>query len=167
MPRDQLRALIAQRIDANRETIRGEILTLPRLVIYDTANQSLPVVDVLLAGVVIVSAVPIAANNHELLYALPGSPVRVQRSATGRLEVVGLDKRGIGNTYTYTVSMTPLTATSSMTVFVITSGATSGFTTRVLTYGQLASATSGGYGTTPYGAMGLFNAAGSLVNLVA
>ena len=166
MPRDLLRQLLAERITAQHDTIRGEILTNPRLTIYDTANQAMHVADVMLTGATIVSSVPIAANNQDLLYATAGSPVRLRRSASGRLEIVGLDKRGIGNTYNYTVSMTLLTSISALTAIIVTSGATSGFSTRALTYGELASATSGGYGTTPYGAWALVNGAGSIVNIV-
>ena len=167
MPRDLFRALIAERIAANQTTLRGQILTIPRSVIYGTVSQFLPVVDVLIAGGVIISSVPIAANNQVLLYATAGSPVRLLRSPSGRVEVVGLDKRGIGNTYAYSVNMTPFTSTSGSMDISITSGATIGFSTRILNYGELASATSGGYGTTPYGAWALVNASGAIVNILA
>ena len=166
MPRDLLRQLLHERIDANRDTLRGQILTMPRFIPYDAGTAYMPVCDVLLEGTTIVSAVPIAAANQELRYATIGSPVRLSRSSTGRVEVIGLDKRGIGNVYNYTVSLTPLTTLSAAVGIVVTSGATSGFSSRILTYGELASATTGGYGETPYGAWALTQADGTIINVI-
>ena len=108
-------------------------------------------------GIVLVCNVPVAANNKVMEHAALGSPVRLKRTRTGRLEIVGLDKRVPGTLYNYTVAIS---------TGVVTSGNVSAVSGRTLTYGELASATSAGYGATPYGAIGVFNGSSTLLMLV-
>jgi hypothetical protein len=104
VPRDLLRLLFDERVKARQERLHAELLTRVTLTVFGTNAVPMPCADVLLSTTIL-SAVPVADANHELLYAQPGSPVDLRRSATGRLEIVGLSKRGRGNVHTFTVAV--------------------------------------------------------------
>ena len=127
---------------------------------YDTTGALMPVAHVSMntpTGIVLVCNVPVAANNQELRHAALGSPVRMKRSRTGRLEIIGLDKRAPGTVYNYTMALS---------TGALTSGNVSALSARPLTYDELQSATSLGYGQTPYGAVGILNASNTLITFV-
>jgi len=108
-------------------------------------------------GVVFMSHIPIAANNKELGHAALGSPIRLKRSRSGRVEIIGLDKRTPGDIQNYTLNISTM---------VTTSGNVSGFSAYPLTYIQLTSFTSVGYGQTPFGAVGMFDPTGNFIAFV-
>ena len=160
MPKDLLRILLAEHTRANQEDMVGQIMSRVRLLPYDSMGGLMPVAHVVLntpTGIVLICNVPVAANNKVMEHAALGSPVRLKRSRTGRLEIVGLDKRAPGTLFNYTVAIS---------TGVLTSGNVSAVSGRALTYGELASATSFGYGQTPYGALGVFNGSSTLLMLV-
>jgi len=147
--------LLQERWQGQLQEFDGEILTRPTLTVFDTAGQLMPAADVRISSTII-SAVPISDNSHDVLYAQPGTPVRVRKSPEGRLEITGLSKRGYGAVFQ-----------KNMTIYTghIMSGTTINFTASQATLGELASATSGGFGETPLNAMLVRNAAGSVVAL--
>lgn len=171
MPRDFFRQLFDERVKAREGKIIGETLSKFKLVPFDNAATLMHVADIKISTS-IVSAVPLATNNRELLYAAIGTPVEMARSPSGRLEVVGLSKRGYKQTYCYTMSIPVLTpdcsdAGSSLTAGVVTFVSGVGFSQRGTTLGELASATSGGFGETPFGAIVLLDADGNILNVIA
>ena len=153
--RDLLRIYFAERAASVENVYHGELISPIRLLAFGTNAVLMPVADVRLSAAIL-SAVPVADNNHELLYALPGTPVDLRRSATGRLEIVGLSKRGTGDVQQYTMVVS---------TGVITSMTTIGWTLCPITLGGLASATSGGFDVTPLEALGLCFANGTLILL--
>lgn len=159
MPRDLLRVLLQESARAEQSDMTGQIMSVVTLLPYDTTGALMPVAHVALntpTGIMLVCHVPVAANNQELRHAALGSPVRLKRSRTGRIEIIGLDKRAPGTLYNYTLNISTA---------ALTSGNVSALSARPLTYGELASATSAGYGDTPFGATGIFNQSGTLLTL--
>ena len=149
--RDQFRILLQEHTRAEKTEITGQVVSQVTLLPYDTNGELMPCVHVSVnmpSGVHIISSVPIAANNLVLQHVGLGSPVILKRSRTGRVEVVGLDKRTPGAIYNYKF----VVSTGSMI-----SGNVSGYRPLVLNYAQLASFTSIGYGQTPFGATALFD----------
>ena len=160
MPKDLLRILLQEHTRATEHEMTGQIMSPVTLLPYDNMGRLMPVAHVTMntpTGIVLICNVPVAANNQVMQHAALGSPVRLKRSRSGRLEIVGLDKRTPGTLYNYTLAIS---------TGLLTSGNVSGINTRTLTYGELASATSGGYGQTPYGAIGIFNGSSTLMTLV-
>lgn len=171
MPRDLLRRLFDERDAAHKKEIHGEMISRFIFNPFDPAGTLMATADVRISGS-IVSAVPLAANNRDLIYANPGTSVTLSRSETGRLEVTGLSKRGYGNIYTYSLVVpviTPMNSNtgSALTAGAVTSVAVSGFSVSVATLGELASATSGGFGETPLQALLLRDAGGTILNVIA
>ena len=171
MPRDLLRRLFDERDAARKTELHGE--TVSRFVInpFDPAGTLMHTADVRISGS-IVSAVPLAANNRDMIYANPGTAVTMSRSASGRLEITGLSKRGFGNIYTYDITIPILTPLNSNTGSALSGGAVvsasvSGFLISICTLGELQSATSGGFGTTPFEALLLKDANGTIINVIA
>lgn len=160
MPRDQFRILLQEHSRAEQQDMTGQIMSQVVMLPYDSNGELMPTAHVAInmpTGIIIVSHVPIAANNKELGHAAMGSPVRLRRSRTGRLEIIGLDKRAPGTVYNYTLNLSTM---------VTTSGNVSGFSAYPLTYIQLTSFTSIGYGQTPFGALGMFDPSGNLIAFV-
>ncbi len=155
MPRDLIRIWFAERVAGHSPELDGEILTRPTLAVFDTGGTLMPVATVRISSDII-SAVPITDNSHDLLYAQPGTPVRLRRSPTGRLEITGLSKRAFGAVMRYTLDIS---------TGVVTSGATTDFSTHQVTLGELATATSGGFGETPLAAIAIVNASGTIIGL--
>ena len=155
MPRDTFRELINQRIQAQDENVYGQTLTRIVLVPWDTTGVLMPVVDVMVnraGGVGIISAVPVAANNHELTYAAIGTPVRMRRSRTGRVEIVGVDKRAVCGMIQYSFNLSLGQSTSVTASFALAAA---------LTLGQLGglegASNSTVFGQTPLGAFAMFD----------
>lgn len=167
MPRDLLRILLAERAQATIPEMDGEIISRFTLVPFDTGGTLMPVAEVRIGGDII-SGVPVAANNQELLEAIPGTPVRLRRSQTGRIEIVGLSKRAFGNTYSFTLVLPRSLPTTSggliTTSSILISGAVSGFSSRTVTLGELA--TISGFGFTPLEALALYNQSNTFLRLL-
>lgn len=170
MPRDSLRQLFDERIKARKPEIVGETVSPFTIVPFDNAATLMHVADVQISGT-IVSAVPLHMNNRELQYAAPGTPVKLARSNSGRLEIIGRAKRGFNAIYAYTLSIPVLTPDASNTnsaLFgaILTSVGITGYKTRQVTLGELATATSGGFGETPLQAYVLTTVDGTIVNVI-
>jgi len=165
MPRDLFRLYFNERYQAHREELNGELLTTVSLKVFGANTIPMLVADVRVSAHIL-SSVPVAENNNELLYAQPGTPIRLQRSRSGRLEITGLNKRGIGNITMYTM---PVSITSGSGAHVVVNpGGVSfvsaiGFFVRTITLGELATATKGGFGETPLEALGIFNPFGQFI----
>lgn len=162
MPRDLFRLYFNERYQASREELNGELLTTVTLKVFGANAVPMLVADVRISASIL-SSIPVAENNNELLYAQPGTPIRLQRSASGRLEITGLNKRGIGNITQYTMPITITTGSGAHVV--VNPGGTSlvsvvGFCIRTVTLGELATMTPGGFGETPLEALAIFNARG-------
>jgi len=157
MPRDLTRLFFTERAQAHQMKRTGELMSRVRLVALGADATLMPCADVRVSAH-IVSNVPVTDNSHDLLYAQPGVPVELQRSATGRLEITGLSKRGTGNIYQYALTVS---------TGILVSGVTIGWRTRPVTLGELATAMDGGFGYTPLEAMVLINAGGTIVNVIA
>ena len=160
MPRDLLRQLLQETARAEQNDLVAQTASTVTLLPYDTTGALMPVVHVVMntpTGIVLLCNIPVAANGQEMRHAALGSPVRLKRSRTGRIEVVGLDKRAPGTLYNYTLTIS---------TGALVSGNTSAITTRLLRYEELASATSTGYGETPFGAIGVFNQSSTLLGFV-
>jgi len=171
MPRDYFRQLFDERVKAREGKIIGETLSKFKLVPFDNAATLMHVADIKISNT-IVSAVPLSTNNRELLYAAIGTPVEMTRSPSGRLEVTGLSKRGFNNVYCYTLDIPVLTldcsqSASAFTPATLTSLTTLGFSRRGTTLGELATATDGGFGETPFGAIVLLDPEGNILNVIA
>lgn len=168
---DYLRKLFDERTNARRTELVGEIISRFHLTPFDPQGTLMPTADVRLSGQIL-SAIPLAANNRDLLYAQPGTAVTLARSGSGRLEVTGLAKRGFGTIFTYTLTVPELTpansgTNSALATTVLVSTSMSGFLVSICTFGELASATSGGFGQTPFEALLLKNASGTILNVIA
>lgn len=157
MPRDMLRLLLQETVRAEQDMMTGTIASQVILLPYDVAGIVMPTAHVIMntaGGIKLVCHIPIAQNNQELRHAVIGSPVQIQRSRTGRLEIVGLAKRDPGTVLNYTMNL----STASMI-----SGNVSALSAHAVTLGELASVTSVGFGQTPLAAVGIFNFSGTFV----
>ncbi len=89
--------------------------------------------------------VSLARANVDLIYAEVGNPCRLRRTTNGRWEVVGFSKEMPGTYTRFAVNLADLSFGPVEDLSV---------DARPLTYAELASL--GGYGTVPYGAVGVF-----------
>lgn len=136
---------IANRSVANAKTeLDGKVLTRPALLITD-GNGLTYAVDVDIGSSAPLRNVTLARANTDLIYADVGNPCRLRRTANGRWEVIGFSKEMPGTYTRFAVNLADLSfgPVEDLTV-----------SARPLTYDELASL--GGYGTTPYGAIGRF-----------
>lgn len=162
MPRDLFRLLFTERVRALERDFEGQTIGNVYTTPFDTAGTEMTVVDLLVNmpdGVIQLSAIPVAANNQEMRHAAMGSPVRIRRSNSGRVEVVGLSKRGVGEVRNFALNL-GLGSTSA--------GHLSLVTPKNITLGGLDSATSegsGGFGYVPFQAIGLFDANDNFVKI--
>lgn len=101
--------------------------------------------------------VPVASNNRELIYAQVGKAVSLKRMGASGWCIVGLAKtcRGMGHLM-YVSFEDDIAKVMDDTWY--------GYRTRILTYEELD--TYGGYGVLPYGAIGRFDPAGNLLQLL-
>lgn len=148
--------IVQAQIEDHKTRIEGRILTRPAL-LYGDATQLTYAADVDIGQtgtdpntheevVLPLKNVPIAPGNRNLIYADVGAAVTLERSASGRYEIVGFAKRAPG---TYIRVCVDLETGALGPVQSI------GISSRPLTYEEL-STLGPGYGTTPYGAIGLF-----------
>jgi hypothetical protein len=89
--------------------------------------------------------VTLARANADLIYAEVGNPCRLRRTTNGRWEVIGFSKEMPGTYTRFAVNLADLSFGPVEDLSV---------DARPLTYAELASF--GGYGTVPYGAIGVF-----------
>lgn len=89
--------------------------------------------------------VTLARANADLIYAEVGNPCRLRRTTNGRWEVIGFSKEMPGTYTRFAVNLADLSFGPVEDLSV---------DARPLTYDELASF--GGYGTVPYGAIGVF-----------
>lgn len=133
-------------IDASKTEIDGKVLTRPALLVTDGIALVYAVdVDIGAKGEVLKN-VPLARANHDLLYAEPGNPVRLRRTASGKFEVTGFSKEMPGRYDRFEVDLG---------TYAIGPTVAFGLDARPLTYSDLATLP-GGYGTAPYGATGIY-----------
>ena len=157
MARDLLRVLLQETARAEKADMVGQIMSPVTLLPYDSTGALMPVATISMntpTGIVLLCNIPVAHISQELRNAALGTPVLMKRSRTGRLEIVGLDKRAPGTLHNYTLVIS---------TGVLTSGNVSALSAAPLTYEALACATSVGYGETPYGAIGIYNGSGTLI----
>jgi hypothetical protein len=151
--------IIQAQISSHTTRIEGKILTRPEL-LYGDATQLTYAADVDIGqtgrdpntgeeAVLPLKNIPIAPGNRDLIYADVGAAITLERSASGRYEIIGFAKRAPG---TYTRVCVDL-ATGALGP-----QESIGLSSRPLTYEEL-STLGAGYGTTPYGAIGLFRGA--------
>jgi len=146
--------LTQAQIDANRTELDGKVLTRPALLVTDGTVLTYAVdVDIGDAERVLRN-VPIARANRDLLYAEPGSPVRLRRSPDGRFEVVGFSQEMPGSFSRFAVDLGTL-------AFGPLEDLT--FTAVAVPYGDLAT-TGAGYGAVPYGVVAIYQG-GTLIEL--
>lgn len=111
----------------------------------------------------VIKAVPIADASHGVHKVGPSTKVRLYRpSLTRSYEIIGV--AAIVNGQTAVIEVTYGTGS-----FTLGASITYGSTYRVLNYSDLGnSAINGGYkyGTLPYGTMGKYNAAGTLISVL-
>ena len=146
--------LTQAQIDANKMEIDGKVLSRPALLVTD-GTALIYAVDVDIGDPNnALRNVPVARGNRDLLYAEPGNPVRLRRTADGRFEVSGFSQEMPGTFDRFTVDLGTLAFGSleSLTLEAL-----------AVAYGDLATI-GGGYGITPYGATAIYRG-GVLIEL--
>ena len=103
--------------------------------------------------------VPIAMNNRDIIYAQEGMPVALSKMGPTKYAVVGLSKKVHGNTHIIRMTFGDSFGT-------IVQRQNVGYVYRKLTYGELGTLFSGGYGVLPYGTRGKFDYDGNLIELL-
>lgn len=169
MPRDLLRQLFEQQTAARKTQMYGRTLTKFVLTPYDPLGQLMPVADIEVSGMIL-SGVPLSANNRELLYTNAGTPVALTRSITGRVEVTGVSKRGGTATYMYMMTMPQLTPETSGGISALSPGSlismgSIGFSTRRSTIGDLGTI-GDGFGTVPLETSLLIDLEGAIIRVL-
>lgn len=157
--------LIQAKIDASESSFDAKILTRPTLALSDGTHNTY-CVDLDVGQPVPLTNVPVATGARDVFYAGIGSAVKVQRSASGWFEVVGLSKRMPG-TYNRIAVTIPSFAFNPQTVYagtppdpgssggvIIGDPVPVGLSSRLLTFAELA--TFGGFGTVPLGAIAIY-----------
>lgn len=138
--------VVQAQIDASQTEVNGKVLTRPALLISDGTATSYAVdVDIGQDGRML-SNVPIARANRDLLYAEPGNPVRLRRTENGSFEVVGFSNEMPGRIERFAVDVGSFEfgPVESLTIEAIG-----------IPYGDLAGI-SGGYGYAAYGSVGIY-----------
>lgn len=97
----------------------------------------------------VLQSVPIAMNNREIFYAQVGWPVLLRRMSNSKYAIVGL-----GKSIKTTTEITYVSFTNGVSVV---SRETRGYYYRRLTLGEMGTVEP--FGTLPFGAIGVFNAA--------
>lgn len=140
-----LNVLIDLGIAKRSDEIDGKVLSRPALLLTDGESLVYAVdVDIGEAGKALKN-VPLARANKDLMYADAGNPCRLRRTDAGRWEVIGFSKEMPGTYIRFAVSLADLSfgPIENLTL-----------DTRPLTYAEIV--TYGGYGSLPYGALGIF-----------
>lgn len=133
-------------VDDNKNELDGKVLTRAALRVTD-GRERIYAIDVDIGDADrVLRNVPLARANRDLLYAEPGNPVRLRRTADGRWEVIGFAREMPGSLERFAVDLETLTfgAIENLTL-----------TALVVPYGELATL-GGGYGTAPYGIQALY-----------
>lgn len=129
-----------------KDEIDGKVLTRPALLVTDSVAETYAC-DVDIAQTNPLRNVPIAPGNRALVYADVGAAVRLRRNTAGRYEVIGFSKTQPGTWTRIEVDVATAALGAPQSV---------GLHSRALTYAELATI-GGGYGTAPYGAVGIFH----------
>lgn len=156
--------LVQAVVDRNLRELDGRTLTRPVLRVSDGSANLTWCVDVDINQkrvdpntgdevTAVLRNVAIASGDQSLLYADIGAAVRLRRTDGGRWEVSGFSKMAPGSYVRVPVTI----GTPGADPVAITVGTPVDITlsSRALTYGELADH-GGGYGSTPYGAVGIF-----------
>lgn len=157
--------IISKEIDSKTVELDGKILTLPALIVTE-GSALVYGVDVDIGMDQPLRNVPIAAGaSSDISYASINNAVRLKRSASGRWEVYAFSKEAPGTRVRVPVTIPDfiLGDPSGETQPVVSGGHTVivgtpvdlTLTSRFLTYGELAT-TGAGYGSTRYGAVGIY-----------
>ena len=166
MPRDVNRIYFESKYQSVREEINGELMTTASLTNVGTNGILMLCADVRVSSHII-NIVPVAENNDELLYATPGTPIRLQKNQSGHLEITGLNKRGRGNITQYSLPITFHSTDSGTTITLspenLTLTSTTGWYIGTVTLGDLAIVTPIGFGQTPLEALVINDAYGNFV----
>lgn len=110
-------------------------------------------------GSEVMTGVPVASNNKELIYAEQGKPVALRRE-NSRWVVIGLSKTAKDFQYITYVCFED-------DIAEIVGTEVQGYKVRMLTYGELGDLVANtGYGYFPYGVMGRFDNEGNLIEIV-
>lgn len=154
-----IRRIIDWAIQDAKTVMTGTIAS-PFYEYYDDSGKWCWACDVDIGNEEVLTCVPIATNNRDVIYAEQGKGVNLQKMNNGKWAVSGLSK-----TLNSTIHYIFLTLIDDM--FVITGGKLIGFVFRPLTYGEISSVViPPGYGTLPYGTQGKFKADGTFVEIV-
>lgn len=158
--------IISAEIDSKKTELDGKILTLPALVVTE-GNALIYAVDVDVGMKEPLRNVPIASGaTSDITYASINNAVRLKRSASGRWEVYAFSKEAPGTRTRVPVTI-PDFAFGDPTGGLYDPPALNGgnvivgtpedvtYTSRFLTYEEL-STVGGGYGTAPYGSVGIY-----------
>lgn len=135
-------------------TIAGPFVQLQ----VDGANW-LWAVDVDIGQPEVLRNVPVASNNHELIYAQQGMAVALSKMGDGRWCVTGLAKSSRGLGHVMYVAFTEDMATvvrEEMTGHII----------RPLTLGEMGTLGPASFGILPFGARGRFTPSGALIEIL-
>lgn len=143
----------------------GKVLTRPKQLLTDGVSL-IYVVDVEIGQGSILRNVPIARANREMVYAEVNAAVRLRRSESGGYEIIGFSKQ-LPGTYIRVPVTLPVFSFGDAGVItgtppqlsppgqvIIGTPIDKTKTGRALTYEELS--TLGTYGSTPYGAVGIF-----------
>lgn len=140
-----LKKVAAKQASQLADEIDGKALTRPMLTYTDGSNLTY-VVDVDIGQKAPLKSVPIARGNRSLVYADAGSALRLRRTSTGQFQVVGFSKEAPGTYFQVAVNLDTLAIGAPVDMSL---------SARPLTYDELHTL-GGGYGVTPYGAIGQF-----------
>lgn len=146
--------LTQAQIDANKTEIDGKALTRPALLVTDGDSLTYAIDVDIGEPDRILRNVPLARANRDLLYAEPGSPIRLRRTADGRFEVVGFSAEMPGRYERFAVDLGTLAfgPVEDLTLSAL-----------AVPYGDL-TLHSGGYGSAPYGLLAIYRG-GELIEL--
>lgn len=132
------------------QVLEGEVLTRPALAASDGAGVTYSVDIRIIGHDDTLDNVPISPANRELQYVDIGAAVTLQRSVTGRFEVVGFSKRKPGRRVHVMVNLEDRCQN-----YVLGEVVDDTVSVRRLTYLEL-STLGGGFGIAPYGAYARF-----------
>jgi hypothetical protein len=127
---------------------------------YDANGNWVWACDVDIGEEEVLTCVPVASNNREIIYSEQGKAVNLTKLGSGSYQITGLSK--VQNSTTHYIYLTFTDDT-----YEITRDELKGYVYRILTYGELGTLVSPyGYGVLPYGARGKFKADGTFVSIV-
>jgi hypothetical protein len=107
----------------------------------------------------VLQAVPVAANNQEIIYAQQGTAVALRKLSNGRYAIVGLAKTSQGLGHVIYMSFTE-------DIAQVVTDQWHGVIIRPLTLGELGTLAPQEFGSLPMGAQGRFDAQGNLISIL-